>query len=221
MQCDISPNSFSFFRLAKADCLGEVFEAAQARVSAAWCWLESRDLAEIAILCAVEVGVAIVAIVDPHSDDKRFVGVDVVKSYGEVAGKFDAVIVTDVSSGRTSFDTAVEAYGSRPCSRTGGARSAAIEDGRGQGMSEAVSIRWYVVQTQVNGELKAAQNLMRQGFEVYLPCYLKRRRHARKIDLVSKPLFPRYLFVAIDVATQRAWRSPIDLWRDTPRQQWR
>jgi len=73
-------------------------------------------------------------------------------------------------------------------------------------MSEAVSIRWYVVQTQVNGELKAAQNLMRQGFEVYLPCYLKRRRHARKIDLVSKPLFPRYLFVAIDVATQR-WRS--------------
>jgi len=47
---------------------------------------------------------------------------------------------------------------------------------------------------------------MRQGFEIYLPRYLKRRRHARKIDLTAKPLFPRYMFVAVDVATQR-WRS--------------
>jgi transcriptional antiterminator RfaH len=73
-------------------------------------------------------------------------------------------------------------------------------------MSEAINTRWYVVQTQVNGEFKAAQNLMRQGFDVYLPRYLKHRRHARKVDFVAKPLFPRYLFVAIDMATQR-WRS--------------
>jgi transcriptional antiterminator RfaH len=73
-------------------------------------------------------------------------------------------------------------------------------------MSQAISVRWYVVQTQVNGELKAAQNLLRQGFGVYLPRYQKRRRHARKIDIAAKPLFPRYLFVAIDMATQR-WRS--------------
>jgi transcriptional antiterminator RfaH len=66
--------------------------------------------------------------------------------------------------------------------------------------------RWYVVQTQVNGEAKAAQNLMRQGYEIYLPRYLKRRRHARKVDLTAKPLFPRYMFVAVDMATQR-WRS--------------
>jgi transcriptional antiterminator RfaH len=73
-------------------------------------------------------------------------------------------------------------------------------------MSEAVDTRWYVVQTQVNGEVKAAQNLLRQGYEIYLPRYLKRRRHARKVDFVAKPLFPRYMFVAIDMATQR-WRS--------------
>jgi transcriptional antiterminator RfaH len=66
--------------------------------------------------------------------------------------------------------------------------------------------RWYVVQTHVNGEAKAASNLLRQGFGVYFPRYLKRRSHARKIDTVVRPLFPRYLFVAIDVATQR-WRS--------------
>lgn len=72
-------------------------------------------------------------------------------------------------------------------------------------MSEAVGARWYVVQTQVNGEARAAQNLLRQGFEIYLPRYLKRRRHARKVDFAAKPLFPRYLFVAIDMAAQR-WR---------------
>lgn len=66
--------------------------------------------------------------------------------------------------------------------------------------------RWYVVQTQVNGEAKAAEHLRRQGYETYLPRYLKRRRHARKVDFAAKPLFPRYMFVAIDVATQR-WRS--------------
>jgi transcriptional antiterminator RfaH len=73
-------------------------------------------------------------------------------------------------------------------------------------MSEAVEARWYVVQTQVNGEAKAAQNLLRQGYEIYLPRYLKRRCHARKVDFVAKALFPRYMFVAIDEAAQR-WRS--------------
>ena len=65
---------------------------------------------------------------------------------------------------------------------------------------------WYVVQTQVNAEAKAGRNLVRQEFEVYLPRYLKRRSHARKIEKVPVPLFPRYMFVKIDVATQR-WRS--------------
>jgi len=65
---------------------------------------------------------------------------------------------------------------------------------------------WYVVQTQINAELKAAHHLLRQGFEIYLPRYLKRRSHARKIEKVPAPLFPRYMFVQIDMATQR-WRS--------------
>jgi len=73
-------------------------------------------------------------------------------------------------------------------------------------MSEATGLRWYVVQTQANGEAKAAQNLLRQGYEIYLPRYLKRRRHARKVDFTARPLFPRYMFVAVDVASQR-WRS--------------
>ena len=46
---------------------------------------------------------------------------------------------------------------------------------------------------------------MRQGFETYLPQYLKRRRHARKTEIVPAPLFPRYLFVLFDIASQ-PWR---------------
>lgn len=65
---------------------------------------------------------------------------------------------------------------------------------------------WYVVQTQANAESKAARNLVRQGFEVYCPRYLKLRSHARKTEKIAAPLFPRYLFVRIDMATQR-WRS--------------
>lgn len=66
--------------------------------------------------------------------------------------------------------------------------------------------RWYVVQTQVNAEAKAVANLGRQGFSTYFPRYLKRRSHARKVETVPRALFPRYVFVAIDVASQR-WRA--------------
>jgi transcriptional antiterminator RfaH len=65
---------------------------------------------------------------------------------------------------------------------------------------------WYVVQTQPNAESKAVLHLERQGFATYLPRYLKRRRHARRTETVAAPLFPRYLFVAINVTRQR-WRS--------------
>src|SRR6202795_1652757 len=66
--------------------------------------------------------------------------------------------------------------------------------------------QWYVVQTQANAENKVVAHLARQGFATYLPRYLKRRRHARRVDVVAAPLFPRYLFVEIDMAVQR-WRS--------------
>jgi transcriptional antiterminator RfaH len=65
---------------------------------------------------------------------------------------------------------------------------------------------WYVVHTQMNAEMKAARNLVRQGFDIYLPKFLKRRSHARKVEKVAAPLFPRYLFVCVDITAQR-WRS--------------
>lgn len=66
--------------------------------------------------------------------------------------------------------------------------------------------RWYVVHTQPNSEQRASVNLKRQGFETYLPLCLRNRRHARKVERVARPLFPNYMFVALDCEHDR-WRS--------------
>lgn len=73
-------------------------------------------------------------------------------------------------------------------------------------MTSSPSMRWFVTHTHPHAEAKATHHLTRQGFEVYFPRYLKRRRHARRVTTVVAPLFPRYLFVAVDMAAQR-WRS--------------
>ena len=64
---------------------------------------------------------------------------------------------------------------------------------------------WCAVQTHARAEDKAAHHLLRQGYTVFLPKHLKRRRHARRVDWVPAPLFPRYLFVAVDPAATRWW----------------
>ncbi len=66
--------------------------------------------------------------------------------------------------------------------------------------------RWYVVQTRHQMETLAARELCNQDFDVFLPRYLRKRRHARKATMVAAPLFPGYLFVSFDPERQR-WRS--------------
>jgi transcriptional antiterminator RfaH len=64
---------------------------------------------------------------------------------------------------------------------------------------------WFAVHCQPLAEQRAAANLRRQGYETYLPLYRRRRSHARRVELVERPLFPRYLFVRFDPAVDR-WR---------------
>ncbi|MEI8321053.1 MAG: transcriptional activator RfaH [Alphaproteobacteria bacterium] len=65
---------------------------------------------------------------------------------------------------------------------------------------------WFVVYTHPQKELTSCQHLQEQGFLVYLPRFKKTRRHARKVEEVLSPLFPRYLFVNLDI-TKDLWRS--------------
>jgi transcriptional antiterminator RfaH len=72
--------------------------------------------------------------------------------------------------------------------------------------NDMVPIRWYVAKTHPNGEQKALFHLQRQGFDVYLPRYLRRVSHARRISWQPRPLFPTYLFVSMPGPDQR-WRA--------------
>lgn len=64
---------------------------------------------------------------------------------------------------------------------------------------------WYVAHTKAREETKALFHLQRQGFAAYLPRYRKNRRHARRLETVVYPLFPRYVFVRMDVECTQ-WR---------------
>jgi transcriptional antiterminator RfaH len=66
--------------------------------------------------------------------------------------------------------------------------------------------RWFVVRTQPHRESQAERQLANQHFRIFLPRFRKSRRHARKFEIVSAPLFPGYLFVILDLARDR-WRS--------------
>ena len=66
-------------------------------------------------------------------------------------------------------------------------------------------ISWYAVHTQPHAEAKALDNLLRQGYRAYLPRGRVEIRHARRRQLVLRPLFPRYLFAGLDRATM-LWR---------------
>lgn len=64
---------------------------------------------------------------------------------------------------------------------------------------------WVVVNTQPHREHLALENLARQEFHVYCPMMRKRVSHARRMQDVLRPMFPGYLFVAVDPDPQR-WR---------------
>jgi DNA-binding MarR family transcriptional regulator len=98
--------SFSFFRRAREDC-SAVLRTAHARGWNRVALAGVSDLAEIATLCALEQGIAIVAVVDAKSANDRFVGTPVVKSIAAVPGGFDALVVTDLQATRESVQAVV------------------------------------------------------------------------------------------------------------------
>lgn len=65
---------------------------------------------------------------------------------------------------------------------------------------------WYVTETKPNSEASVVRHLARQGFETFLPVEKRVRIvNFHKVE-VSIPLFPRYLFVELDLKIER-WRA--------------
>jgi DNA-binding MarR family transcriptional regulator len=102
--------SFSFFRHARADCTA-ILETARDRGWTHIVIAGVSDLAEISAICALESGIEIRAVVDAASNLSRFVGLPVVRSYDAVEKEFEGVVVTDLNTGRETFDAAVSRFG--------------------------------------------------------------------------------------------------------------
>ena len=81
-------------------------------------------------------------------------------------------------------------------------------------MTSDIAAAWYVVHTHPRAEAKALLNLDRQGFSCYLPRYLKRRRHARRLDTVAA-VFPRY-FLSPSTLHATMVADPVDFRRFGP-----
>ncbi len=65
--------------------------------------------------------------------------------------------------------------------------------------------KWIALYTKPNQEQLAIENIKRQSYDVYCPMVSKTRRHARKTEMVRRPLFPSYLFVRLNVQCSQ-WR---------------
>ncbi len=66
--------------------------------------------------------------------------------------------------------------------------------------------RWFVVHSLPHRESGAKGHLENQGYRTFLPRRLKTRLHARKLETILAPFFPRYLFIALNLKRDR-WRS--------------
>jgi DNA-binding MarR family transcriptional regulator len=102
--------SFAFFRRAKADC-ADVFALAKERNFQDLILYGKSDLAEIAILSAVDCGITIVAVIDAAISATHFVGKPVVATIADLSRPFDAVMITELKDARRVLDEVVQLFG--------------------------------------------------------------------------------------------------------------
>ncbi len=58
-------------------------------------------------------------------------------------------------------------------------------------------MHWYLVHTKPRQEKCAQENLVRQGYECYLPTFPKEKLLKNGVTVAQEPLFPRYLFIRL------------------------
>jgi DNA-binding MarR family transcriptional regulator len=103
-------DSFSLFRRAKED-YSRIFDRARAMGFQKIVLAGRSDLCEIALLCAVDSPISIVAVVDPDEATPRFLGIKVFHSYEAIDVPFDAVVVTHLTRAGSAFEQAIEKFG--------------------------------------------------------------------------------------------------------------
>ncbi len=98
-------SSLALFRQAKEEC-SRLFEIARARGFTRVVVMGRSDLAEIAVICAIDRGIEIVAVIDPASLSAKFVGVPVADSLEAVTRPFDAILIADLTNAQECWQRA-------------------------------------------------------------------------------------------------------------------
>ncbi|WP_440468566.1 transcription/translation regulatory transformer protein RfaH [Pseudomonas sp. YH-1] len=65
-------------------------------------------------------------------------------------------------------------------------------------MSTTTEKRWYLVQCKPKQDIRALENLRRQGYECLLPLHKLERLQKGQWKTHEEPLFPGYLFIELD-----------------------
>jgi transcriptional antiterminator RfaH len=68
---------------------------------------------------------------------------------------------------------------------------------------------WYLIQTKPRSEKVALENLTNQGYECYLPMMRVEKIINKQIEVQKVPLFPRYLFINLDIDFESKSWTPI------------
>jgi DNA-binding MarR family transcriptional regulator len=103
--------SLTYFKRARAS-VGDTFAAAaNDRRWSSVAIVGAGELAEIAILCALEHRVEVVVVVDKDLGAQRFVGKPVVGSIDEIGPRVDGLIVTAMHRSQHTYDRLVERLG--------------------------------------------------------------------------------------------------------------
>jgi transcription elongation factor/antiterminator RfaH len=90
--------------------------------------------------------------------------------------------------------------------RVSGLGSWLLLSGTRSGLALRGNERWYLVHTLPHNERPAQLHLGAQGYRTHFPTIQKTIRHARKLRTVQAPLFPRYVFLILDLGRDR-WLS--------------
>ena len=68
----------------------------------------------------------------------------------------------------------------------------------------SIQRQWYAIYTKARQEEVALENLLRQGYEAYLPRWKVTKRKQSLLASMIEPFFPRYLFIHMD-RTEDNW----------------
>ena len=70
-------------------------------------------------------------------------------------------------------------------------------------------MHWYVIHTKPRQEKSALRNLEQQGYACYLPVFPSEKLRHGVLAIADEPLFPRYLFIRLDLGVSAKSWSPI------------